>query len=61
MILDSEGFFLLNSPRVVDLKASEAYQIPEELFQIWEMERKEVLALKQPKDHPYDFSNSSIQ
>lgn len=24
MILDSEGFFLLNSPRVVDLKAAEA-------------------------------------
>lgn len=51
LVLESGGFFPLNSPRVVDLKASEAQEIPGKKFQIWEMERKESLALKQPEDN----------
>lgn len=49
MTLDLEEFFLSSSPRLVGSKVSEAYESPKTLFQIWEMERKEVLALKQQK------------
>lgn len=40
---------------MVDLKASGDSQSPKKLFQTWEMERKEVLVLKQLEDDLYDW------